>query len=49
MILAKLALNAEVYADDNWTDGNRPAGKNIKFTVDGKGDERLGSYDRLCG
>lgn len=36
MILAKLALNAEVYADDNWTDGNRPAGKNIKFTVDGK-------------
>ena len=36
MILAKLALNAEVYADDNWTDGNRPDGKNIKFTVDGK-------------
>ena len=36
MILAKLALNAEVYAVDNPTDGNRPAGKNIKFTVDGK-------------
>ena len=33
MILAKLALNAEVYADDNWTDGNRPDGKNIKFTL----------------
>lgn len=36
MILAKLALNAEVYADDNWTDGVRPDGKNIKFTVDNR-------------
>lgn len=36
MVLAKLALNAEVYADSNWTDGSRPDGKNIKFTVDGK-------------
>lgn len=36
MILAKLALNAEVYADDNWTDGARPNGKDIKFTVDDK-------------
>lgn len=34
-LLAKLALNSEVYTDDNWTDGNRPDGKNIKFTVDG--------------
>ncbi len=34
-ILARLALNAEVYADDDWTDTNRPDGKNIKFTVDG--------------
>lgn len=36
MVLAKLALNAEVYSDSNWRDGSRPDGKNIKFTVDGK-------------
>lgn len=34
-LLAKLAINAEIYADDNWTDGNKIDGKNIKFTVDG--------------
>ena len=33
-ILAKLALNAEIYADDNWTDDNHPDGQNIFFTVD---------------
>lgn len=36
MVLAKLALNAEVYSDSDWRDGSRPDGKNIKFTVDGK-------------
>lgn len=36
MVLAKLALNAEVYSDSNWRDGSHPDGKNIKFTVDGK-------------
>lgn len=35
-LLAKLALNAEVFTDDNWTDSTRPDGKNIYFTVDGK-------------
>ena len=35
-LLAKLTLNAEVYADDDWTDGIRPDGKEIYFTVDGK-------------
>lgn len=35
-LLAKLALNAEVYTDNNWTDGVRPDGRNIEFTVDGK-------------
>lgn len=35
-LLAKLALNAEVYTDDNWTDNNRPNGKDIKFTIDGQ-------------
>ena len=35
-LLAKLALNAEVYMDDDWTDGKTPSGKNIYFNVDGK-------------
>lgn len=35
-LLAKLALNAEIYSDDDWTDGNKPDGKNIFFTVGGR-------------
>lgn len=35
-LLAKLALNAEIYTDDNWTDGSRPNGKNIFFSVNGE-------------
>lgn len=35
-LLAKLALNAEVYTDNDWTDGVRPNGKEIYLTVDGK-------------
>ncbi len=35
-LLAKLALNAEVYADADWTDGSRPSGDGIFFTVDGR-------------
>ena len=34
-LLAKLALNAEVYTDDNWTDSYRTDGKMIMFDVDG--------------
>ena len=34
-LLAKLALNAEVYTDDDWTDGQRPDGKQILFSIDG--------------
>lgn len=34
-LMARLALNAEVYTDNDWTDNNRPDGKSIKFTVDG--------------
>lgn len=34
-LLAKLALNAEIYTDNNWTDNARPDGKNIFFHVDG--------------
>ena len=35
-LLAKLALNAEVYMDDDWTDATRPTGGSIFFTVDGQ-------------
>lgn len=35
-LLAKLALNAEVYEDDDWTDGKRLDGKEIFFTVNGE-------------
>lgn len=35
-LLAKLMLNAEVYADDNWTDGARPNGADIVWNVDGR-------------
>lgn len=34
-LLAKLALNAEVYTDDKWTDSYRPDGKTIMIDVDG--------------
>ena len=35
-LLARLFLNAEVYADDDWTDNQRPDGKTMIFTVDGQ-------------
>lgn len=34
-LLAKLALNAEIYADDEWTDEKKLDGKDIFFTVNG--------------
>ena len=33
-VLAKLALNAEVYTDDDWTDGVRPDGSQIQLQID---------------
>lgn len=35
-LLARLFLNAEVYADDDWTDNQRPDGKTMTFSVDGQ-------------
>lgn len=37
-LLAKMALNAEIYMYDDWTNGysNRPNGKSIFFSVDGQ-------------
>lgn len=34
-LLMKLALNAEVWTDDNWIDGDRPDGKDIQLSCDG--------------
>lgn len=34
-LLARLLLNAEVYADDDWTDKQHPDGKTMAFTIDG--------------
>ena len=35
-VLAKLMLNAEVYTDNDWTDGIRPDGSNMQFNIQGK-------------
>lgn len=35
-LLARLALNAEVYSDDDWTDNAKPDGRQIYFNVDGQ-------------
>ncbi len=32
-LLARLMLNAEIYSDDNWTDGKRTPGKNLFFSI----------------
>lgn len=40
-LLAKLALNAEVYMDNDWTSGNRPDGKSLFFEV---GGQRLNAW-----
>ena len=41
-LLAKLSLNAEIYMDDNWTDGISQNGKELFFDVDGK---RLNAWE----
>lgn len=40
-LLAKLALNAEVFTDNDWTDGIRPDGKAVFFSV---GRQRLNAW-----
>lgn len=35
-LLAKLALNAEVYADNDWQDGVRPSGDSMRFEIEGR-------------
>lgn len=43
-LLAKLALNAEVYTTNNWTVDARPDGKNIFFNV---GGQRLNAWQTV--
>lgn len=48
-LLAKLALNAEVYADDDWTDGSRPDGKSLVFDVEGRQLNAWQTVEHYCG
>lgn len=41
-ILAKMALNAEIWTDDDWTDDQRPDGKDITLLCEG---EHLNAWD----
>ncbi len=41
-VLAKLTLNAEVYADDDWTDGVRPDGSEIIFQI---GEDQYNAWE----
>lgn len=43
-LIAKLALNAEIFTDNDWTDGVRQDGKAIYFTV---GDRRLNAWQTV--
>ena len=48
-LLAKVLLNAEVYADDDWTDGEHPDGAAMMWPVEG---ERLNTWQAVetyCG
>ena len=46
-LLAKLSLNAEVYDDDDWTDGWRATGSEITFTYHGR-EMNAWQYCQLC-
>lgn len=43
-LLARLALNAEVYMDDDWTDSARPNGASIRFAV---GEKSLNTWQTV--
>ncbi len=43
-LLAKIILNYEVYADNDWTDGTRPDGKNITFKI---GNQKLNAWQTV--
>ena len=43
-LLAKLALNAEVYTNNSWTAGNQPDGRSVFFEV---GGQRLNAWETV--
>ena len=47
-LLAKVLLNAEVYADDDWTDDSRPDGSAMMWTVDGEQMNTWQAVDYYC-
>ncbi len=47
-VLAKLMLNAEVYADNDWTDGVRPDGSQMLFNVWGEKMNAWQAADFYC-
>lgn len=47
-LLAKLALNAEVYADADWTDPVRLDGRKLMFTVDGRQLDAWQTCEAYC-
>jgi len=47
-LLAKVLLNAEVYGDDDWTDGVRPSGSSMMWTVDGETMNTWRAVEAYC-
>ncbi|MBR1804486.1 MAG: RagB/SusD family nutrient uptake outer membrane protein [Muribaculaceae bacterium] len=43
-LLAKLLLNVEVYADDDWADNHRPSGSDINWNI---GNKQLNSWEAV--
>ena len=47
-LLAKVLLNAEVYADDDWTDAQRPDASTMMWTIDGETMNTWKAVERYC-
>ena len=47
-LLAKVLLNAEVYADDNWTDDQRPDASTMMWSVEGETMNTWAAVERYC-
>jgi hypothetical protein len=47
-LLAKVLLNAEVYADDDWTDDQRPDASTMMWNVDGETMNTWAAVERYC-
>ena len=47
-LLAKVLLNAEVYADDDWTDDQRPDGSSMMWHIDGEEMNTWSAVEHYC-